>query len=165
MSSNTGQIDWNHWIYRLIALIIDGIIIGVPIYAIWSFVVIPAMFTAIFWGGAFWLAWLSPLLITVVMILYYTILDTVWGATIGKRILGLRVQMLNGDKVPFIKALIRNISKFYGLVVIDWLIGILTQGPDNHQKFTDRFAGTTVVQAGQAFGSSSSPPPPPPPPA
>ena len=160
MSSNTGQIDWNHWIYRLIALIIDALIIMLPIWLILNFVV----FTA-FWAGAFWLAWLSPLLSPVVMILYYTILDTAWGATIGKRILGLRVQMLNGDKVPFIKALIRNISKFYGLVVIDWLIGILTQGPDNHQKFTDRFAGTTVVQAGQAFGSSSTPPPPPPPPA
>ncbi|MDI9577962.1 MAG: RDD family protein [Thermoproteota archaeon] len=165
MSSNTGQIDWNHWIYRLIAFVIDSLIIGLPILAIWYLVVIPAMFTAIFWGGAFWLTLLSPLLITIVMILYYTILDTVWGATIGKRILGLRVQMLNGDKVTFIKALIRNVSKFYYIVVLDWLIGILTQGPDNHQKFTDRFAGTTVVQAGQAFGSSSTPPPPPPPPA
>ena len=36
MSSNTGQIDWTHWIYRLIALIIDSIIAGIPAYIIYA---------------------------------------------------------------------------------------------------------------------------------
>ncbi len=167
MSTNTGQIDWNHWIYRLIALIIDGIIIGIPISLIWMFAITPLFGTTTIYGvtisyAPWWASWLSPLLSTFIMILYSAILDVVWGGTIGKRLLKLQVQTVNGGKVPFDKAFIRNISKIYGLVIIDWLVAILTPAADKHQKYTDRMAGTTVVSIGQAFASSTPPPPPPP---
>ena len=80
--------------------------------------------------------------------------------------------MVNGGKVTTEKAFIRNISKiFWPFLILDWLIGIATAG-DKRQKYTDRIAGTTVVQVRQAFQSataapSSTPPPstvPPPPP-
>jgi hypothetical protein len=74
--------------------------------------------------------------------------------------------MVNGGKVDFSKAFIRNISKIYGLLLfLDWLLGIVTPG-NKGQKYTDRIAGTTVVSIKQAFASptTSSPPPPPPPP-
>jgi uncharacterized RDD family membrane protein YckC len=90
------------------------------------------------------------------------ILDTAWGATIGKRLMGLQVQMVNGGKVPYGKSFIRNISKIYGLFLfLDWLIGVVTPG-DKRQKYTDRLAGTIVIQARQAFQSTPPPPPPPP---
>jgi len=43
-------------------------------------------------------------------------------------------------------------------------VGIVTPGPDRRQKYTDRMAGTTVVQVKQAFAAAAPPPPPPPPP-
>ena len=92
------------------------------------------------------------------------ILDTAWGGTIGKRLLGFQVQMVNGGKVPYDKSFIRNISKIYGLFLfLDWLIGVVTAG-DKRQKYTDRIAGTIVIQVKQAFTSAVTPPPPPPPP-
>jgi len=74
------------------------------------------------------------------------------------------VQMVDGGKVPFGKAFIRNISKIYWLfLLLDWIIGIATPGPDRRQKYTDRMAGTTVVSVKQPFVSAAPPPPPPPP--
>ena len=163
-NESSGQIDFNHWIYRFLALLIDSIIIGIPVYLIWNFVL-----WSLIWGGAWWLvaygSWLVlPLLLGIIQLFYSAVLDVAWGATVGKKVLGMQVQTVNGGKVPFGKAFIRNISKIYWLfLLLDWIIGIATPGPDRRQKYTDRMAGTTVAQMKQAFGSTTPPPPPPPP--
>jgi uncharacterized RDD family membrane protein YckC len=167
MSNQLEQIDWMHWIYRLIALIIDGIIVGIV-----AIIISAVLALAFIFGGGFgyFFAGLGFLFFSfiwgILLVLYFTILDVSWGATIGKRLMGLHVQMLNGGKVPFDKALIRNISKiFWPLLILDWLIGIVTPG-DKRQKYTDRIAGTVVIQLRQAFQTNNPPPynPPPPPP-
>jgi uncharacterized RDD family membrane protein YckC len=165
MTTDSGQLDFNHWLLRLVAYIIDSIIILIPTYIIWFLITISALFSGAFFLFAFG-AWLIlPLILGLIEVLYFVILDVYWGATIGKRVLGLQVQMVNGAKVPFGKAFIRNISKIYWLfLILDWLIAVATPGADKRQKYTDRIAGTTVVQARQAFQTASAPPPPPPPP-
>jgi uncharacterized RDD family membrane protein YckC len=161
MTTNSEQIDWGHWILRLVAFIIDTIIISIVAGIILFIAAIGIVFGGFFVGfGYFLLFWLID---GILYVLYFTIFDAYWGATLGKRFLGLQVQMVNGGKVPFDKSLIRNLSKFFGLVIIDWLIGILTPG-DKRQKFSDRYAGTIVVQTKQSFASAAVPPPPPPPP-
>lgn len=164
MPSDFEQIDWGHWIIRLIALIIDSIIVGIPTAIIWF----ALTFSAVFFESAFLIfygAWLIlPLILGILSLLYFMILDAYWGATIGKRLLGLKVQMTNGARVPFDKAFIRNISKIYWFfLLLDWLIGIATPG-DKRQKYTDRIAGTLVIQTRQAFQATAEYPPPPPPP-
>ncbi len=165
MTTDSGQLDLNHWLYRLIALIIDGIIVGIPVAIIWTIISLALIFADPFlltWGG--WL--LLPLIFGILWVLYFVILDVAWGATIGKRLLGLQVQTVNGGKVPFDKAFIRNISKIYWIfLILDWLIAVVTPGTDKRQKFTDRIAGTTVVSTRQPFAAAPPPPPPPPPPA
>ena len=167
MTSSSEQIDFTHWLIRLIAYVIDSIIIAIPVWIIWFLVLAATIFTSPFF--IIYGAWLIfPFLFGIIQMLYFIILDVSWGATIGKRVLGLKVQMLNGAKVPFDKAFIRNISKIYPLfVLLDWLVGIVTAG-DKRQKYTDRIAGTIVIQSGRApIGSTPPPtyePPPPPPP-
>jgi uncharacterized RDD family membrane protein YckC len=162
MTNNNEQLDFTHWIYRLIAYIIDSIIIGIPAAIIYFFVIVALILTNPFFfafGG--WL--ILPLLLGILQLVYFMILDTSWGGTIGKRVMGLQVQTVNGGKVPFDKAFIRNISKIYGLFLfLDWLIAVVTAGNDKRQKYTDRIAGTTVVQVKQAFATAPPPPPPPP---
>jgi uncharacterized RDD family membrane protein YckC len=163
-TGSSSELDMNHWLYRFLAIIIDSIIIGIPVYIIWNFV-----FWSLFWSGAWWMlgygSWLIlPFFLGIIEVLYFVILDVSWGATVGKRVLGLQVQMVNGSKVMFNAAFIRNISKIYWLfLLLDWILGIATPGPDRRQKYTDRMAGTTVVQVKQAFPSAPPPPPPPPP--
>jgi uncharacterized RDD family membrane protein YckC len=156
-TESSTQIDLNHWLYRFLALLIDSIIIAIPVYIIWNFVFFSLLFSGAWWllGFGSWL--LLPLLLGIIEVFYFAILDVYWGATIGKRVLGLKVQMLNGDKVAFGKAFIRNISKIYWLfLLLDWLIGVVTPGADRRQKYTDRMAGTTVVQGKQLFAPVTS---------
>jgi uncharacterized RDD family membrane protein YckC len=167
MSTTSGQFDFNHWLFRLIAYVIDAIIIAIPTWIIWFAITLSAIFTSSYFFFA-WGAWLFfPLIWGIIQVLYFAILDVYWGATIGKRVLGLQVQMTTGGRVPFDKAFIRNISKIYWLLLfLDWIVGVATAGPDRRQKYTDRIAGTTVVSLRQPFTAptTTSPPPPPPPP-
>ncbi|HUK84863.1 MAG TPA: RDD family protein [Candidatus Acidoferrum sp.] len=153
-SSNSGQtggqLDLSLWLIRLIAYIIDSIIIfvvtiilGIILAAILAAAVLSGG-SVLFYGGI----WLTFGLFGLLSILYFIILDVVWGATIGKRVMGLQVQNLKGGRVTFVQSIIRNISKIFWLFLfLDWLIAIVTAGPDKRQKFTDRWAGSTVVQA------------------
>jgi uncharacterized RDD family membrane protein YckC len=161
MTTDSGQIDWNNWILRLVAYIIDTVILAI-ISGIIVFVALAALIASggafFFFGGYFVMLGVLGLL----SILYFILLDVYWGATIGKRVLGLQVQTIEGGKVPIGKSFIRNISKFFGLfLLLDWLIGIATVG-NKQQKFTDRIAGTKVVQLKQAFQIAPPPSSPPP---
>jgi len=161
MTTDTDLIDWGHWVLRLVAFIIDGIILGIAAGIIGSIFALLTIFgggIGFFFGG--WGFLVFSLLWGVLSFLYFMILDTYWGATIGKKILGLQVQTINGGKVPFDKSFVRNISKIFWLfLILDWLVGILTPG-DKRQKFSDRFSGTTVIKTTVEFPL---PPPPPPP--
>jgi len=153
-TESSGQLDLMHWLIRLIAYIIDAIIVGI-VATILAFIV------GVIFFGLFFLAF------GILSILYFIVLDVYWGATIGKRIMGLQVQLVKGGRIPFDKSFIRNISKIFILFLfLDWLIAVVTPGADRRQKWTDRYAGTTVAQIGKSpIGSTApSPPPPPPPP-
>lgn len=159
-TGSTQQIDVGHWILRLIAIIIDSIILGIVAWILSTFVLVSLLFS-----GAAYSVWLGygnililPLILGILEVLYFVILEVAWGGTIGKRLLGLKVQMTNGSKITLDKAFIRNISKIYWLLLLlDWIIAFVTPGDDRRQKYTDRIAGTTVVQVSQAFIASSPP--------
>jgi uncharacterized RDD family membrane protein YckC len=170
MTTEIEQINWMHWIYRLIALIIDSIITGIVGWIIYALLISPLLFTqttyfgitvvtAPWWGGVF----LLPFIYGIILVLYSAIFEvSLGGMTIGKKLLGLQVQTTSGGKVTFDKAFLRNISKIYPLLLLlDWLLGILSSG-NKMQKYTDRMAGTVVVQSKQPFGTVPPPPPPPP---
>jgi len=158
-TGSSSQFDINHWLLRLVAFIIDSIIIGIVAGIIYSFLILSFLAS-----GGLWLLW-GPFLVLgfllgILELLYFMFMDASYGATLGKRVLGLQVQTVNGGKVTFEKAFIRNISKIHGLLLLlDWILGVAIPGRDQRQKYSDRIAGTTVVSVRQAF---SSPPPPPP---
>jgi uncharacterized RDD family membrane protein YckC len=144
------QIDWTHWILRLVAFIIDCIIVGIVIGVIGLFLPLDLLFGTLAEGILLWV--------------YYTIFDVYLGATLGKRLLGIQVQTVNGGRVTIDKALIRNLTKIVPpLLIIDWLVGIVTPG-DKRQKFLDRTAGVTFIRPTEGYSTYNSAPPPPPPP-
>jgi uncharacterized RDD family membrane protein YckC len=164
-TGSSSQFDINHWLLRLVAFIIDSIIIGIVAGIIFFLVIASLLFSGGWWffgwGWGFYLGF--PFLLGILELLYFVFMDAYYGATLGKKVLGLQVQMVNGSKVTFDKAFIRNISKIFWLfLLLDWILGVATPGHDQRQKYTDRIAGTTVVSVKQAFSSVSTPPPPPP---
>lgn len=163
--STSAPVDMgNHWLLRIVAAIIDSIPWLVIVYIIvWVLIFNGgAILAGLGWGIGYVLLW--PFLFGLFEVLYFTVLESSSsGASLGKRVMGLKVQMLNGNRATFNKAFTRNISKiFWPILLIDWIIGVATPGPDPRQRYFDRIAGTTVIQTKQSF--TSVPPPPPPPP-
>ena len=155
------QFDLGHWVLRLIAWIIDSIILGMVAVILVLVLLVPFLFVGALSG--FFAIWgyllIVPFALGLLSVLYFLFAEVNWGGTLGKRIVGLRVQTVNGGKITYSKSFIRNISKIFWLfLLLDWLIGIATPG-DRRQKYSDRMAGTVVVQGSQAFASISPPPP------
>ncbi len=82
------------------------------------------------------------------LFLYSSIMEMAGGATVGKRIFGLRVVSIDGDK-KMASVFIRNIPKafWYIFLPIDTLTGLAGRG-DPRQRMFDRLVGTTVVHSG-----------------
>ncbi len=150
----------DHWLRRLVAGIIDSLII-VVISAIISVILsLPFLWTgAVFVFGAF------SLLQGVLFFLYAAFLEANRGATLGKLAMNLKVTTEDGKLPRLDQTVIRDISKIYWLLwLIDTLIGMATQG-DPHQKYSDRWVKTTVTStiAGNMLLQSSQQPQPAPP--
>ncbi len=144
---------------RFVAIIIDGIIIGVL-----QFVVIAPILGAIGIGMSGGASAMDPddptvmiakimalfstvgLIAQVVNILYFTLMESSkYQATIGKLALGLIVTDINGGKLDFVKALIRNVSKIVSGIIL--FIGYIMAGfTEKKQALHDIIAGTLVVK-------------------
>ncbi|HYT01105.1 MAG TPA: RDD family protein [Thermoplasmata archaeon] len=126
-----------HWLRRLFAFLIDLIVVIV----IFLFFAIPLTLFGYVW-------WLVPLFAGVLLFVYSFLLETLMGATIGKRLMSLRVVALDGN-LDIIHAVFRNLSKLYWAVfLIDLFVGAATHG-DPRQRLFDRLARTTVTRVDQ----------------
>ncbi|HDQ06407.1 MAG TPA: zinc-ribbon domain-containing protein [Candidatus Bathyarchaeota archaeon] len=131
----------DHWIKRAIAYIIDSIIVG----AATAILLIIAMFPFFIGNPSAFFNILSfPFAMGLLYILYFSIAETMYGATFGKRLMGLTVATKSGGRPTFGQAFIRNISKIHQVLLLLDLIGGLITSTDLHQKYSDRIASTTV---------------------
>jgi uncharacterized RDD family membrane protein YckC len=147
---------------RFVAIIIDGIIIGV----VQSFVFVPILAAAGFGfasgaenmdlsdpdqaagmigaimaaAGGLWI------LAMVIQVLYFTFMESSkLQATVGKLALGIKVTDLQGNKLDFTKALIRNLSRIISNFTL--LIGYIIAGfTEKKQALHDMIASTLVVK-------------------
>lgn len=152
----------DHWIRRLIAFIIDSIIVAIGTFIIAAIILIPFLITAALTGLPWFLfnPFAFPFFAGILSVLYFALLESWYGWTFGKRIMSLEVEKVDGQKPPLDAAFIRNASKIYWiLVLLDVIIGLATPG-DPQQKVTDRIAGTTVTSTTAAPPPPSPPPPP-----
>lgn len=132
-----------YWFQRLIAFVIDAIIVNVVVYIIAIFALSAFLFGglgfyAFFYGG---FTFLSGFL----LVLYFTVLESMRGASIGKGFFKLKVVNKGGTNPTFVEAFIRNISKIFWLLLLLDVIGGLLMSKGVQQKYTDTMAGTSVV--------------------
>jgi uncharacterized RDD family membrane protein YckC/DNA-binding transcriptional ArsR family regulator len=82
--------------------------------------------------------------------LYLTLLEGFAGQTLGKRLIGLKVVMVNGKKLVYDHAAVRNFGVAFvlPLLPIDLLIGYRMKDK-KYIRYFDKFAGTTVVDLRQ----------------
>jgi len=126
-----------HWIRRVLAIIIDAIVVSIVYLAItlpFALFRVDFLFFPFLWGILLWL--------------YSTVFETAIGGTFGKKLVALHVVALDGV-MDFPRAMIRNISKIFWLfTLLDVLLGAATQG-DPRQRYLDRIARTTVTRVDQ----------------
>ncbi|HEY7588477.1 MAG TPA: RDD family protein [Thermoplasmata archaeon] len=126
-----------HWIRRVIALIIDGVLLTAL-----------AFFLSFAWLFVFQQWWIFSFVIGVLWWIYSTVLEGTIGGTLGKKLVALHVVAIDG-RMDLVRALIRNISKIFWLfLLLDTLLGAATQG-DPRQRYLDRIARTTVTRVDQ----------------
>jgi len=87
--------------------------------------------------------WLALLWVT-----YYGVLEGLFGATVGKALTGLRVTDLEGRRIGWQAAIVRNLARLLDVLPFAYLLGgILTLATKRHQRLGDLLAGTIVVPA------------------
>ena len=147
---------------RLVAVIIDGIIIG----CLQSLVFIPLL-AAVGLGIAGNMenmdmqdtgdmvgmlgvivaaASAYSLLAMCIQIFYYTLMESSkFQGTLGKMALGIKVTDMNGEKLDFVKAFVRNLCKIISNFTL--LIGYIMAGfTEKKQALHDMIASTLVVK-------------------
>ena len=144
MKQSSAQI---YWVRRVIAFVIDALIVYfavglLVILAAASFLVLssPGVFVANLVGVFSFLA-------GVILVLYFVAFEVLAGASIGKRVMGLKVVASRGRAPNAVEALVRNVSKIYWLLLILDIIVGLAVSKSYTQKYTDKLMSTSVVDA------------------
>ena len=141
----------DHWFRRGLAYVIDVAIVSVALFVIVLAAALPSLPGLFFnpslsftWFWGFWIGGLASL----VVLAYFILAETLFQRTIGKELMGLRVVRVDTRRVDLWSSVVRNVSKIsFILLVIDLAVGLGTHG-DGHQKYSDRFVGTTVEATG-----------------
>jgi uncharacterized RDD family membrane protein YckC len=139
---------WAGWIDVLVLFIVGvvlSIIAGTSHIGHWTtndngFVTQHSGFSVSLSGGPF-------LLWVVIALLYYFVSELGTEQTIGKRIMGLKVIMVNGRPLALRPVLVRTLGRIVDVLPAFYLVGwIAMRGPRRPpQRLGDRVAGTTVV--------------------
>ena len=135
---------------RLLAIIIDSIILLIPVALIgMAFHSNVAMIA----GGDAWDRFKhmgpAPVLQFITPFVYFIIMEAMLGATVGKMVLGIRVVKLDGSPIGWSDSIVRNLFRIidhipYG---IPYLLGaILIWTSPIKQRLGDRVAHTVVVR-------------------
>jgi uncharacterized RDD family membrane protein YckC len=126
---------------RAVATLIDMIVLGIVGWAIAGATgaTTPTGFNLV--GGPAFLWFFTGLA-------YYVVLEANWGATLGKRAIGLRVVRLEGGgRIDWKASIIRNVLRVVDGLFFYLLGAIVVWASKKRQRLGDMAAGTIVVRA------------------
>ena len=152
---STGILNYQGIGPRLAAQIIDGIILFILYFIVGGLMF--GSFTFQVYGDQAYSFMAVYFLLT---FLYFTILEGISGATVGKRLVKIKVVREDGSMCSLGTALTRNILRIIDALPFLYILGmVLIARSDRKQRLGDRLAKTVVVKSGQV--PMMSPPPPP----
>ena len=136
---------------RAIAALLDSIVTAILIVPV-------GMWAAVRWGGVtpngFELqgtaAFFTFFMIGSFWLLYYWLFEGMFGTTLGKLVMQVKVQRRDGSNIGFGKSLIRNLLRVVdgiGLYLVGFLVALLSS---KKQRLGDHVAGAIVVRSNAA---------------
>lgn len=127
------------WGKRLVALIVDAVIITLLLW-----VIVAVIYPLIALLNLFLIFTIWVPIAAVLIVAYFTYFEGKYSTTPGKNIMKLKIRAIK-DKMSYKKALIRNLSKILWVpLVIDVIIGFVMGKP--RERYLDRLAKTEVVK-------------------
>ncbi len=83
----------------------------------------------------------------VVCFVYYVFFEGMFGATLGKMLIGLKIVRLDGERIGYKEAVIRTIMRLIDMLPAFYIVGVLSiLLSSRNQRLGDRVAGTLVVK-------------------
>lgn len=65
-----------------------------------------------------------PVIVPILIIVYFVACEKIKGATVGKALMYLQVRSRNGAYINWAQAIVRNVSKIFWVpIIFDWAIG------------------------------------------
>lgn len=135
-----------YWVERIVAFVIDAAIVYLAVGVLAFAYALPFFFVSGIAAVGAMIAGVFSFVVGVVLVLYFSLFENWAGTSVGKRAIGLVVRSKSGKNPSLVEAFTRNVSKVYWiLLLLDVIIGLATS-KEYTQKFSDRFAGTSVVK-------------------
>lgn len=129
---------------RVIAYLIDAFIIAFPVTMIFGTVIPQVLKTENIEVTTVTVSMPQIIMLVASWVYFAGFESSAWQATIGKKILGMKVTDASGERIDFIKATIRYVAKFLSSFIL--MIGfIMVAFTAKKQGLHDFIAGTTVV--------------------
>lgn len=124
---------------RFVAVIIDSVVLLIVGYLI-----------AVVFGGTngsgFYLSGGTALLWVALSFLYYIVMEGLYGGTLGKLAVGIRVVREDGSPLDWGSSVVRNILRIADTFFLGYIVGAISVwSSDKRQRVGDRVAGTVVV--------------------
>jgi uncharacterized RDD family membrane protein YckC len=127
------------WGKRTVALIIDVIFITLFMWALTAILYPLIALTNLYFVFNFWF-----ILWGFITLAYFTLMEGKWSTTLGKGLMKLKVQAIQGD-MNYQTALMRNLSKFLWIpLLIDVTIGFIG-AKANKRRYLDDIANTRII--------------------
>ncbi len=127
---------------RFVAIILDAIVFGFISYPI-------AAATGGLTSGGFEVTGVPAFLSFLLYFLYFVLMESFAGGTVGKLILGMKVRMVDGSPCTIGASLIRNLLRIVDALpgIAPYLLGaIFVWTSPTNQRLGDRLANTVVVR-------------------
>lgn len=127
----------------------------IDIVIFWAFGFIVGLATGDSSGAGFALGTLGTCVVGIAGLAYYIVMETLYGGTVGKLALGLKVVKEDGSAPDWQTSIVRTLLRIIdGLFV--YLIGaILVWTSPTNQRLGDKVAKTLVVKKDQVVGVGS----------
>ncbi len=133
------------WVERIVAFLIDVIIIGIVMMPLsfiflwpWSYLLSIGV-----WRWT-WAPFVSFGLNNVVSFIYWTLTEGLYGQSIGKKILKVKVIKVDGKPLDFTSAAIESLGKAF-LLIIDLILGLILY-PQKRQRLFNYISNTIVIK-------------------
>jgi uncharacterized RDD family membrane protein YckC len=132
-----------YWLERFVAWLIDVFLIGVVAWILGLFVSFPLGFTFL----PSWLAWIPFFNLNldgVLLFLYWLFMESIYGQSLGKMFMRIKVTRIDGSPVSAKQAALESIGKAFFLV-LDVLIGWIIY-PRSRQRVFNYLSQTIVIK-------------------